>query len=123
MKKILALLVATLFLTACGQSDLNNQNQPADINPDQNNETQLTEEELSEQAESERRIMENDLSVYQNSNESELSLESCDDFLDPIAKSSCVDMYYYDQAQINKNSSICESIQEEEFKSDCQAEF
>lgn len=123
MKKILTIGLVAIFLAGCGQGTIEDVNEPTDINPQDESLDQVSEEELTEKAQAEQAILENDLSVYKNNNESELSLDSCNDFQDSTAKSSCEDLYYFEKAQIDQDSSLCENIKADEIKSDCKSEF
>lgn len=113
MKKI-SIIALSIFLVGCSSATPQNVDE---IN--QTNNTDPASQTLSEDDLQALQEREEDTQTLQTINEGELSLSKCDEFNDAAPKQSCQDNYYFQQAEQEKDSTICENILEPQIRDMC----
>lgn len=122
MKKILVLTCITLLIAACGQENPEPQDQPTDINPQEEVTSEPSEEEITEEAEAERQIIESDISLFEEVDQADQTLEGCNDFQDPSVQASCKDQVILNDALEKRDATQCANISSEDLKEICDRE-
>lgn len=118
MKKVLLLSLLIFSLSGCGtQSTEAPQNQ--DIQPSSTEEDVTLDQELQAQIQQQAEIKKQNDEAYEAISDGEITLAKCDNFADENSKNSCKDMFYFDLAMQQKDSSQCQNIKEETNKEVC----
>ncbi len=121
MKKFITLLTVSILVSGCSATP---EDQVESIDQTETNQTQLevSEEELTQEEADRQSEIEEDLQIYETTDQANQTLEDCEDFNDENAKSACQDNYHFNQAVQSNDPSSCQKIKDPQFMEICNFE-